>query len=468
MPEQIKVTDSTTNNDRPRGLAAFDSLRAEDEPWLAHCYVPPTDFPLMAGWRSALIFGGVGSGKTALRMALERQWCPPGAKPRVLLTPWPVTIIQPSELRGMALVLEHVKHVMDAVARVLLYHLGRYPDDWGVAPLWAQNTLCWFVQRHFLGDVVNHVASLEHELTGDGVAVLSAVAAARVSDVLNSGTPTPLVIAELVRALHALGIEGVRVVVHGLEPWIAVDVERLATHLEQFLSALALFEHPRFAYYMFLPATLESSLWSAGSIARRRAVVYLLKWEHERLLAIVERRLSLALEGDFSLEQLGPAEALLRWLARCGGHVPRGWLEALSPFLATYLEQAHASGKKSCLSEEQLVSVQQRHPPPIHVELPMGQVTVGWREVEGLQTGQQALLSYLYEHRGQVCPREHVYRAYLEGTGGKKPDKEYSKDYAGTLDNAIYRLRQAIEPDPDHPVLVVTIRGLGFRLDNAW
>ena len=24
------------------------------------------------------------------------------------------------------------------------------------------------------------------------------------------------------------------------------------------------------------------------------------------------------------------------------------------------------------------------------------------------------------------------------------------------------------EPDPDHPVLVVTVRGVGFRLDNAW
>ncbi len=102
------------------------------------------------------------------------------------------------------------------------------------------------------------------------------------------------------------------------------------------------------------------------------------------------------------------------------------------------------------------------------MELPTGHVTVGWRQITGLQAGQRALLSYLYENHGQACPREDVYRAYLEGTGGKKPDEEYSKDYAGTLDNAIYRLRQAIEPDPDHPVLVVTIRGYGFRLDNAW
>jgi DNA-binding response OmpR family regulator len=88
--------------------------------------------------------------------------------------------------------------------------------------------------------------------------------------------------------------------------------------------------------------------------------------------------------------------------------------------------------------------------------------------VSGLQAGQQALLDYLYRHRGQTCDRRDVYRAYLEGTGRELPAKEFAKDYASALDNAIYRLRQAIEPDPTHPVLVVTVKGEGFRLDNAW
>lgn len=458
-----------TDTIRPVGLAAFDSLRAEDEPWLAQCYAPPPDFPLMASWRSALIFGDVGSGKTALRLALEREWCLPGAKPSVLLVRWPMTIVPTLELAGMELVLRHVGQLMDVVARTLLQHLDRYPVNWGAMPSWGRNTLTWFVQRHLQGDLAHHVASLEGKVSLEGLALLRDVATASVPDVLYPGTPTPLIIAELVRALQVIGLEGVRVLVAGLEPWVAVDTKHLAEHLEGFLSALALFEHPRFAYTMLLPSALESPLWSAGGVACRRAVPYSLKWDTQMLRAVVELRLAVALEeANFTLEHLGPAEALLGCLKRCGGRSPRGWLEMIRPFIATYLVETEKQGKRKPLTVDQCLAVQERHPPRLFMDLDTGHVTVGWREVAGLQSGQQALLRYLYQHRGQTRRRRDVYRAYLEGTGRKLPAKEFEKDYAGTLDNAIYRLRQAIEPDPAHPVLVVTVKGKGFRLDNAW
>jgi DNA-binding response OmpR family regulator len=451
------------------GLTAFDSLQAEQETWLAQCYVPPADFPLMAGWRSALIFGDAGSGKTALRLALERDWHPPGVKPPVLLVHWPVALAPVSERTGTALVLEHVGQIMDVVARALLQHLVRYPEDWGAAPSWVQNTWAWFVQRHWRGDLAHHVASVESQYPAEGLALLRQMALASVPDILYPGTPTPLVIAELVKALEVVGLAGVRIVVDGLEPWVTADARRLAEHLEQFLSALALFEHARFAYAMLLPSVLESPLWSAGGVIRRRADCYTLEWESETLQMIVERRLALALgQTDFALKQLGPAELLLRWLERCAGQSPRGWLQSIRPFLVTYLSHTKREGAREPLTKEQCMTVQDRHPPRIFVDLDSGRVTVGWRAVSGLQAGQQALLYYLYRRRGQTCDRRDVYRAYLEGTGRKLPAQELAKDYASALDNAIYRLRQAIEPDPTNPVLVVTVKGEGFRLDNAW
>ena len=293
MPQPIST--QSTDIDQPPGLAVFDSLQAEQEPWLAQCYVRQAEFPLMAGWRSALIFGDAGSGKTALRLTLERDWCPPGVKPPMLLVHWPVTIAPASERTGTALVLEHLSQIMDVVARALLQHLVRYPKDWGAAPSWAQNTLTWFVQRHWRGDLAHHVASLENQHPAEGLALLRQMAMASVPDILYPGTPTPLVIAELVKALQVVGLEGVRIVVDGLEPWAIADARRLGEHLEQFLSALALFEHARFAYAMLLPSVLESPLWSAGGVVRRRADSYSLKWESEALQAIVERRLALSL-----------------------------------------------------------------------------------------------------------------------------------------------------------------------------
>ena len=64
---------SATDIQKHLGLEAFDSLRAEYEPWLEHCYVPTAHFHLMVRWRSALAFGKPGSGKTALRLIMEHR-----------------------------------------------------------------------------------------------------------------------------------------------------------------------------------------------------------------------------------------------------------------------------------------------------------------------------------------------------------------------------------------------------------
>ena len=45
--------------------------------------------------------------------------------------------------------------------------------------------------------------------------------------------------------------------------------------------------------------------------------------------------------------------------------------------------------------------------------------------------------------------------------------KELAKEFEGTLDTALWRLRGAIEPDPKDPLYVVTRRGQGVRLENV-
>lgn len=55
------------------GLAVFGALRAEDEPWLEECFVPPAEFDLMGGAPSAIVFGPPGIGKSAVRAMLVRR-----------------------------------------------------------------------------------------------------------------------------------------------------------------------------------------------------------------------------------------------------------------------------------------------------------------------------------------------------------------------------------------------------------
>jgi len=47
-------------------------------------------------------------------------------------------------------------------------------------------------------------------------------------------------------------------------------------------------------------------------------------------------------------------------------------------------------------------------------------------------------------------------------------DRVWGSDYVGdtkTLDVHVKRLRAKLEPDPAHPAMLVTVRGLGYKLD---
>jgi len=67
------------------------------------------------------------------------------------------------------------------------------------------------------------------------------------------------------------------------------------------------------------------------------------------------------------------------------------------------------------------------------------------------------LLALFAEHRGQVVTREQCLDALWWGL-----DLVDTR----TLDTHVKRLRQKIEDDPPHPRHLVTVRGVGFRLDD--
>ena len=64
------------------------------------------------------------------------------------------------------------------------------------------------------------------------------------------------------------------------------------------------------------------------------------------------------------------------------------------------------------------------------------------------------LLTVLMENAGRVMPRSTLI------------DRVWGSDYVGdtkTLDVHVKRLRAKVEPDPSHPTLITTIRGLGYK-----
>jgi two-component system response regulator RegX3 len=67
------------------------------------------------------------------------------------------------------------------------------------------------------------------------------------------------------------------------------------------------------------------------------------------------------------------------------------------------------------------------------------------------------LLELLLRNAGRVLTR------------GQLIDRVWGSDYFGdtkTLDVHIKRIRSRIEPDPSQPVMLVTVRGLGYRFEG--
>jgi len=93
--------------------------------------------------------------------------------------------------------------------------------------------------------------------------------------------------------------------------------------------------------------------------------------------------------------------------------------------------------------------------PELDVNLEAAEIRVDRRLVQ-LSSKEFALLAYLYENRGKVCSKDEI---------GQVVWSEYQQgifDYQ--IENLVRRLRTKIENDPNAPQLLVTMRGLGYKL----
>ena len=93
--------------------------------------------------------------------------------------------------------------------------------------------------------------------------------------------------------------------------------------------------------------------------------------------------------------------------------------------------------------------------PELTVNPEAGEVRVNRRLVK-LSSKEFSLLAFLYENRGKVCSKDDI---------GQVVWSEYQQgvfDYQ--IENLVRRLRTKIETDPNSPQLLVTMRGLGYKL----
>lgn len=93
--------------------------------------------------------------------------------------------------------------------------------------------------------------------------------------------------------------------------------------------------------------------------------------------------------------------------------------------------------------------------PELEVNVETGIARLNRRIIQ-LSPKEFLLLAHLHKNRGKVCSKDEI---------GKAVWPEYQAGiYDYQIENLIRRLRTKIEEDPNVPILLVTIRGMGYKL----
>jgi DNA-binding response OmpR family regulator len=112
-------------------------------------------------------------------------------------------------------------------------------------------------------------------------------------------------------------------------------------------------------------------------------------------------------------------------------------------------------GDVTFIFHDPAITIRETPFPQLEVDVAAGVVRLDRRRID-LSAKEFALLAYLYERRGQVCSKDEI---------GLAVWPEYEGDvYDYQVENLVHRLRQGLEYDPSEPQLLITVRGLGYKL----
>lgn len=436
---------------------AFGPLRAEGEPWLPAVYVAPGNLSGLVAPRSFVVVGERGSGKSALLAWLSTetamhqllpvswQWDP---------LAWPGATISQAQIKLLS-------GLLFQITRTLFLAIGCDNDRWQTLLPTARRWLGRLFVRYLLPDD-SWLITIPP--------ALQAIAQARLAESQTNPSPgvpeTLSPIAELgylIPLLEQVGYHGLVVLLEDIGPWVQLD-QSLEELFRDFLSMLALFDVRGLCFKIVADTALLDLVRTSPVIARRRAELVRLQWPSQALETIAIRRLQSVFGPAATLDTVYSKPALIGWLTAVGGPTPRGWLEALAPLVGQVCQIRAQEGALRALKPQEWHDIRRQNLPALTYDETTGTVTIGWRQVT-LSAGEEALFRYLFERRGQVCPRRELYRAYMQKIyGPEAPMEEHPGEYRGMLDTALYRLREAIEPDPKDPLLLVTVRDRGLSL----
>jgi DNA-binding response OmpR family regulator len=488
----------------------FGIYQAELEERLAEYFVPTGYYDEIKGSakvpRTIVVFAARGCGKSAHRIMVARDCQPTASYSEILAVPYTDFGTLPDKLaqdpKSVSLD-RHLEEILRTAANTFLKALVRDASlvD-ALKPEWLSR-LKFFCKQHpdnpVLGplpllDRLRQLAGGDFEpdwnvfqqawRTGELGTMLKRQPVwdnpvARFLIALADTYPEPVNIARLSAAkrftlfvdlVRYTGLKAVYVLVDQVDEVlpIADDLALTSDFVEPLLADLPLMECPHAAFKFFLPMEAQPAFAEKTTIRHDRLLFREIIWDEGTLAELLRQRLIAFSEGRVeALSDLcDEAEVRRGWnldhdLVQHAQGSPRNLLRLGEVLLWTHARRSGDSisltpGDWKLTLEEFYGtpgSTQMRPPlhPPLRLDKESQVVWVGNRKV-GLSDAPFFLLSCLYDQAGQIVSNHEL----MTEVG--------SYD---ALRQQVRRIRQEIEPNPKHPVYLVSVRGRGLRLDNV-
>jgi len=489
----------------------FGIYQAELEERLADYFIPTVYYDEIKGTadapRTMVVFAARGHGKSAHRIMVARSCRPAALHGDILAAPYidfgPLPAQMAEDPKSVRLS-QHLTLILHSCAKAFVETLIQDPDLVAtLGPEWLSRLKWLCVQqpsmpvltpsmvlthlRELARDSLNldwgefqrawHAGRLGELLRGQAVLEHPA---ARFLITLADTRPEAIDIGRLSAArllnlftdlVRQIGLKAVYILVDRVDevPPMADDPAIAADFVEPLLANLPLMECPGAAFRFFLPLEIQSALAEKTTIRYDRLLFRQIVWDESSLIELLRQRL-IAFSGG-KVEALSDlcdeAEVRRGWrvdqdVVQHAQGSPRNLLRLGELLLWAHARQPEGglsltrADWESALSEFYGLPVSVRMRPPLHPPLRLDKksqvVWVGTQKVK-LQDAPFYLLSYLYDRAGRIISN---YELMIEV--GLSYDN---------LRQQVRRIRQAIEPNPKHPVYLVSIRGRGLRLDNV-
>ena len=444
----------------PSPESLFHTLKAENEPWLDDVFVFLPAFERLREAHSTILYGEIGGGKTATRLALTKQ-----ENAGVFTALWMPEPILKNPATGTGLAHQAMRQVLSACVESLILD-GNLPERLGEPSSHLASALQWFLRNCLPFDAEFYIQSQANQMMQDETLWYLKLLGQALPSVITEQISIKDQIRLLLMILKAAKYERLWLMVDGLERWIPYQAgEQVEALVDAILSTLVIFDVPGVAFKFFLPASLKDILNSTSGVERHRAEEILLEWPADDLQAMLEKRLAYALSKKASLNSLYDGNEFLNWLKEFGGNSPREWLRFAAPLIAEYQKR----GRR--LTVAQMHDFILQNPAPLRLDHVRREVWLGRKRISVGSATEFRVLEYLSSHPGMICSLEELYYyAYkeLDTVPDKGETNWVHKDtWRGAMDMVISRLRKKIEAAPEKPSYLVTHHGKGLELLHA-